>query len=186
MFIHIPLFIVFFIFAYSALYIGSWISRFAFDEVNALHPWYNLLQASLVVLSIFVLIIFYPLSIWLSLGLGGLIIIFLLSNKNKHYLVEYLILGVFFAFSSFNQEAFVYIFLLTFLYGLVVSFHTAKDLFSKGKEKEDRELRPKQYKELIKNTHKNLLKSASVVFVTYIVCFLIIYFTKIFSYSFFM
>ena len=151
MLLHLSLFIFFILLSYSSIFIATLITRFAFDEVHSLKKWYTLIQTSILSLVLFCIILFYQTSISVSIILGSLSLLFLFWNKTKNHHIDYLIISILLGFSSFNAQAFFYILPLSFLFGLILSFQKAQELFFVDKKSVDRDLPPKQVKELIRH-----------------------------------
>lgn len=107
------------IISYSGLFIGLILPRVAFEELNDGRKYFLIMQLLLMIILINILIYYYNTLIFVITGILMVALIFILKYvlKNRVYVIDYLVLGVLFYYSSVDQTIMLINSAGIFLYG---------------------------------------------------------------------
>lgn len=163
------------IFVFLGTFIGIILSRNAFEEIKYLINYLNIF--TILLISCLIFFIFYPISLLWGSIISGIILIFLIlfNNKYNNKTIYACLGGVLFA-SSLNQNSFLIISSLIFIYGIVISTIFAYNFYNKNKINELNYEKKLKNKKLTRNLILDFFKGHFYFIVVSLVFYSIFYF----------
>lgn len=113
---HPALFVLTAFVAFFGLFVGSFVSHVAKDEVHEFKHWLPFLQLLCFILFFIVLYLFFPFLIISIFLILSLLIIYLFWKKNNLNFLDFIIFAALFAFSSSNIHALIYNTIILFVF----------------------------------------------------------------------